>query len=159
MADTLDDNVITEEYGVGGLVDSEKATSSSQGFSFGSVPVSESQKETVDDAQSSVLETIEVSTPSSSVSSAKTSVTPSSGDVVTLDNLKLVSAQFEKGCQSFDDLVKGTGLASSVVLACLNWLKDNDVLSVSGKFYCTIDNVSSMQSQFKQCFTCFSQKK
>jgi DNA-binding IclR family transcriptional regulator len=78
--------------------------------------------------------------------------------MVSLDNLKAVSAMFENDCQTMQQIIDGTGLDKSTVMACVKWLTDNGLLSVSKskKFYCTIDNVSAMQNQFKMCQKCFS---
>jgi len=158
MADILDEGIITEEFSTDNStkVSSSSTTESTQEFSFGTVPVAESLSETEEGNLVSSAEETEVASPSTPVTLPAT--TAASGDAVSLDNLKAVSAMFEKDCQTLQQIVDGTKLDKSTVMACVKWLTDNGLLSVSksNKFYCTIDNVSAMQTQFKMCQKCFS---
>ena len=157
MADTLDEGIITEEFSTGNStkVSSSNTTEPTQEFSFGTVPVAESLSETEEGNPVSSAEESEVASPSTPITLPAT--TAASGDMVSLDNLKAVSAMFENDCQTMQQIIDGSGLDKSTVMACVKWLTDNGLLSVSKskKFYCTIDNVSAMQNQFKMCQKCF----
>lgn len=158
MADILDEDVITEEIDTGSSSSSTPA-SQTQEFSFGSVAVNEPGLETVDDEENSQVSESEVSSPSTP--SPFISSPSAEGDEVSLDNLRAVSAMFDKGCVTFADIISGTGLPSATVTACLTWLKNNGLaplIAQNGKFYCSMDSVSILQKQFKQCVSCYSGK-
>jgi hypothetical protein len=159
MSDILDSDVITEEIPTTGNPVSTGAAPVTQEFSFGAVKVNESPLSVVESANKSIVDDLTVVKSESSYSPPKLAVATS--DIVSLDDLRAVSSMFDKGCVTFQDVVDGTGLDKSVVLACLTWLKNNGLaplIAQSGKFYCTIDNVNSLQVQFKQCINCFSGK-
>lgn len=136
MADFVDNNVITEE------------------FSAGVIPVAEPSPEIVDEPESSMVEEISVSTPSPVFTPSSTVSQAASDDATSLDNLRAVSSVFDSGCKEIKQIVASTGLPQPVVLACIKWLKDNGLIAVTGSFYCTIDNVYSLQSQLKSCQKC-----
>jgi len=146
MADFLDDNIITEEIDTGSST-SKVSSSPTEEFEFGGAVVAHSPVESVSS---------EISSPN--VASLP-KIEPAPDDMTSLDNLKAVSSVFESGCKTLSDLVKNTGLSQSVVIACLTWLQDNGLIAVSGSFYCTVDNVSALQSQLRVCQSCFGGKK
>jgi hypothetical protein len=158
MTDVLDEDIVTEEFSTD--VSSPTASApQTQEFQFGSVNVSEPGVETVDDEESSVVNESEVASPSTP--SPFTAALSASDDVVSLDNLRAVSAMFDKNCVTFSQIVEGTGLSGSVVTACLTWLKNNGLaplIAQNGSFYCSMDSVSILQKQFKQCAACYSGK-
>jgi hypothetical protein len=159
MSDILDSDVITEEIPTSGSPVSTGSVPVSQEFSFGSVKVAESPLSTVESKENSIVDELTEVRSESSYSPPKLAAATS--DIVSLDNLRAVSAMFDKGCVTFQDVVDGTGLDQSIVLACLSWLKKNGLaplIAQSGKFYCTIDNVASLQAQFTKCFNCYSGK-
>lgn len=145
MADVLDSNVITEEVDTGAI---------------GSVKVAEPLIETLESPEISLVgDELEIA--SKSVASAPVLSVVDSGDIVSLDNLRAVSAMFDTGCQSLSDIVSGTGLPQSTVLACIKWLQNNGLapmIAQSGKFYCSIKNASALAEQLKQCVNCFTSK-
>ena len=138
MSDFTDDNVITEE------------------FSAGVIPVSEPAAETSEEPENSDVDDVEYASSSPSIEpfAPTQPVQPASDDATSLDNLRAVSAVFDNGCKTLKDVVTSTGLSQPVVLACIKWLKDNGLIAVTGSFYCTIDNVSSLQKQLKVCSMC-----
>lgn len=140
MADFVDSDVITEEFGAG------------------VIPVAEPVEETVGEPEESIADETELFSPTQEVfspaPSSKSSAQAAPDDATSLDNLRAVSSVFENGCKTLKDIVSSTGLSQSVVLACIKWLKDNELIAVSGSFYCTIDNVYSLQSQLKACQKC-----
>lgn len=139
MADYRDSNVITEEFGAG------------------VIPVAEPSPESISEPESSVVDETELASPSPAFTPEPThgsKIEAASDDATSLDNLRAVSAVFDSGCKEIKQIVSSTGLPQPVVLACIKWLKDNGLIAVTGSIYCTIDNVSSLQSQLKACQKC-----
>ena len=88
-----------------------------------------------------------------SSSTPKSTISAESDSDVTLDNLRAVSAQFDKGCVTLNQIVEGSGLTQSIVLACLKWLRDNDLMPMiaqTGNLYCSLDNVTALAEQLKK---------
>lgn len=162
MADNVDSDVITEEFDTGGTatnVASPTTVTQSKEFSFGDVPVFESSTSTKDlpPSPTEVGNTMEIISPSKP--SVPDKLSPATGDMVSLDNLNSVATAFSGGCLTFQDIVDETGLDKEVVLACLNWLRNYAGYTFSGKFYCSLDNVSAMVSQIRICKKCFGMDK
>ena len=161
MADIVEE-VFTEEIDVGSSASTGSSSVTTDEFSFGQTPVADpvpSVSETAQKNTTSVFREGEIYTPVSTPATvvAKSSVVAATEDMVTLDNLRAVSAQFTSGCKSFNDVVEGTGLSVSVVKACLDFMKNNGIaplVAQSGTFYCSINNVSSFQEQLKTCIQC-----
>lgn len=161
MADIVEE-VFTEEVDVGSSASSGSSSVTTDEFSFGQTPVAEPVAVATESEQKNTTSLFRegeiytpVSTPATIVS--KSSVVAATEDMVTLDNLRAVSAQFTSGCKSFNDIVEGTGLSTSVVKACLDFMRSNGIaplVAQSGAFYCSINNVSSFQEQLKTCIQC-----
>jgi len=161
MADIVEE-VFTEEVDVGSSASSGSSSVTTDEFSFGQTPVAEPVAVATESEQKNTTSLFRegeiytpVSTPATIVS--KSSVVAATEDMVTLDNLRAVSAQFTSGCKSFNDIVEGTGLSTSVVKACLDFMRSNGIaplVAQSGTFYCSINNVSSFQEQLKTCIQC-----
>lgn len=166
MADIVDDDVIVEEFDTGvspSSKDSSVSPSSkkvaTQEFSFGSVAVSEPAKNSPGNVQSSVVEDSSVISSPPVAFSLLGSSEVESGDIVSLDNLKAVSAAFDSGCQTIQSIVDSSSLPKATVLACLKWLQDNGLIALGGKFYCSLENVRSLQKQLNACVACYSSGK
>ena len=164
MADIVEE-VFTEEIDVGSSASTGSSSVTTDEFSFGQTPVAEPlvADDTEQKNTTSVFREGEIYTPVSTPATivAKSSVVAATEDMVTLDNLRAVSAQFTSGCKSFNDVVEGTGLSVSVVKACLDFMKNNGIaplVAQSGTFYCSINNVSSFQEQLKTCIQCHLSK-
>lgn len=87
-------------------------------------------------------------------SSSSKTVSPASDDDVSLSDLVIVGRQFSGGCKTFKAVVEGSGLSDKVVMACINFMKNNGIaplVSQTGEFYCTMNNLSTLASQLHAC--------
>lgn len=153
--DITESDVITEEIG-----SPASSSSATQEFTFGSIPVANPVPSTVDSPVDSTFAEADILSPA--ISPAPIQFTDAeSEDLANLDHLRAVTAQFEKGCVSFSDIVNGTGLSNAIVAACLKWLKDNNLMPMiakNGDLYCSLDNVATLAEQLKRCVTCECRK-
>jgi hypothetical protein len=147
----VDEAITTEEIDSGMLSTSEQASS-------GFAPVEQTEFElgvvsvTPKSGASSIAE--EKVATYSSANVPLPAISPAADTSVSIHDVDLVYSAFSGGCQTLSALIETTGLSKSVVFAALGWLQKQERITVSGSFYCSIGNVSSMRKQLKQCIEC-----
>ena len=132
--------------------------SATQEFTFGSIATQKS----VPPSQPSEFDVDQFLTSESSSPQSNIELPPvEDADYASLENLRLVSAQFTQGCKTFQDIVDGTGLTASIVSACLNWLEKNNLMPMvakNGDFYCSLNNIEILAAQLNACVQCSCKK-